>query len=121
MIARAKPIPMSKIKLFAQKFPYFRFPVNLNIQFLFKVVKSPDVMIAGKEMHMNPHFSHFGNLSQQANISFWHYSLVFKPEIENVTHQEDLYRIPADFIEPFHQHFFPLKALVVIRYAKMEV
>ena len=73
--------------LVAIKLHKARLAMNYNTTLLFKIVETPLVVIASKEMHLNAHVRQFRELAQEACKTAWHHISVFIPEIEDVAQQ----------------------------------
>ncbi len=112
---------MRQEETLSAKFPDHRFAVELQPNFLFKVIERPHVVVAPEKMHRNPGISNLSKLSEQSHIPFWHNGFVFKPEIEQVAHQENLFGVGFYNIEPADEFFLPLPALLPVGDAEVKI
>ena len=52
-ITHIEPVAMREKETFASKLHSFGFAMHLKADFIFEIAKSPDVVIAGKEMNFD--------------------------------------------------------------------
>ena len=64
-----------------------RFLVNVHPQFILQVAKRPHVVVAHVKMNGQACVGQFGHGAHQADATFGHGTLVFKPKIEEVADQ----------------------------------
>src|SRR5436190_18842727 len=97
------------------------FMMHLYVQFLFKIIVHPEIMIAYKEMNGDARVSDLGDLSDQSDRSFWNGVLVFVPEIKKISYEINFLRVVPDAFKPVHDHFFSLQADLGCRHTKVKI
>ena len=99
----AKSVSMSKIEGLVAYIQSERVIVHRHATFLFQIVKTPDVMIAGKVMYLDAHVGQFAYLAEEACIAFWYDGLILKPEVEHVAEHVDGTRLVLYLVEEAHE------------------
>ena len=63
LVRVTQSVTVSQIKLFSVYFGSQCFTVNNHSTFFRKIIPTPDIMVAGKEMYLHSHIREFGELS----------------------------------------------------------
>ena len=71
-----------------------------------QVVVGPDVVVAGKEMHLHAHVGQLAQLAEEARVAAWHHIFVFVPEVKDIAQQIDGCRLLLDAVKETHQASF---------------
>ena len=80
--------------------------INGNIQFSFKIIVHPQIVVSHKKMDLDSAIAQFGQFSQNAHKPFWHHGFVFKPKIKKIAEQKNHFGIVFYAFQPFHKNFF---------------
>src|SRR5690606_29747464 len=89
--------------------------------FLSEIAKHPHIMISFKDGQFDTPISQLSKFRQEANITFRNDMLIFKPEIEYVTHQKDFFCIFLDIVEPGNYISFSFQTFLIRRNTQMKV
>src|SRR5882672_1515267 len=80
--------------------------VNGNIEFFRKVIEHPHIVIARKENDRNTTVSYFGKFPLQSDEPFGNCVFVFKPKVEDITHEVNTVGFMFYFVKPAYNSFF---------------
>ena len=69
--------------------------VDVHSQFFLEVTKRPHVVVSDVKMNGQAGVREFGDGAHQANATLGHSTLVFKPKIEQVSHQVEFGRLSS--------------------------
>ena len=120
-LSGSQSISMSNQEFFPAIFPGNGFPVHIYANFLWQVVKNPDVMIACEQIDSDACICDLGNLTKETGKSAWHNFFIFKPVIKNIPQKVNLRCFAIYLIEPLNDQFFPFHAFLLRVHAKVEI
>jgi len=86
MIFFIKAITMGQEKVLVIQRNGSRMPVQPDAGLFGQVIKHPAIMIPGKIVQPDPPVRQLGNLSENPGKSPGYHSLIFKPEVKEITH-----------------------------------
>src|SRR5690554_1022756 len=98
-----------------------RMVINGNVQFCFKIIMHPQIMVSDKKMDLDPAITEFCQFSQGSNESFWDHGFIFKPKIKKIAEQENCLGIVFYAVQPFNENLFTRNAFSIHWRAKMIV
>jgi len=107
----AQPIAMPEEEQLIGEFDSDGLVVHDHATLLLEVVLDPDVVVAGKEMHLDTVVGEFADLAQQTRKTLGHAMLIFEPKVEDVTQEIDSLCLVLDLIEETHQATFLLTGM----------
>src|SRR5690606_3891366 len=84
--------------------------MNGNIQFFFKIIVHPQIVVSHKKMNLDTAIAKFGKFAKNTHKAFWHHGFVLKPKIEEVAEKKDNFGIVLYAFKPFHKNLFTRKA-----------
>lgn len=90
-VAATNSVSMSKKESFAVNICFQWFAVNVHARFFWEIVEHPEIVIAGKEMHLDTFVGQFGNFPQNASETAWNNPAVFEPEVEDITEKVNFF------------------------------
>lgn len=114
MIALIQSIAMSQEEVLAIQCNGSRMSVQNDPGLLRKVIKHPDVMVAGKVVQPNPLVTEFRYLAEYPGISSWYHRFIFKPEVKQVAHEKYVGCMILYLIQKGYQLLFPQKAALIV-------
>ncbi len=121
MIFFVESIPVRQKEMLVAQCHGRGFPVNGDAGFLSEVIEHPDVMIAGKIVDPDSAVRQFSYFAKDPGKAPGYHRPVFKPEVEQVPHQEDIGGRFLYFIQESDQLFFPYEAARVVGCAKVSI
>jgi hypothetical protein len=81
--------------------------VNRDVEFFVKIIVHPQVVIAHKKVDGDTAVPYFGEFTEYAYKALGHHVLVFKPEVKQITQQENSGGIFFNAIQPAHKDALP--------------
>ena len=106
MIGAAQPIAVRKEEHLIGYLGGFGFSVHRHATLLLQVAVGPNIVIACKEVHLNPHICQFRYLAQETRVPFRHHIAIFVPEVEHIAQQIHGRSLVLYAIEKAHQASF---------------
>src|SRR5690606_29147303 len=92
-----------------------------NIQFLFKIIVHPQIVVSHKKVDFDSAVAKFGQFSKNTHKAFWYHRFVFKPKIKKIAEQKYHFGIVLNAVQPFHKNLFTRQAFGPSWRAKMVV
>ena len=74
--------------------------------FFFKIPVSPQVVVAGEEMHLHAHVGQLGKFAEKARVPLRYDIFIFVPEVEHIAQQIDGGGFSLDAVEEAHEPAF---------------
>ena len=108
----AHAVTMTNEEQFPSNLHHLRFFVHYNTNLFFQVIKQPHIMVAYKEMELNPSVGHLCHLSQQAYKATGNCMLVGEPEVKDITQHDDTFCFWLDTVKPADDIFLALQSIV---------
>lgn len=112
LIARAFSVSVTYPKFAVVELVTLDFLMDGDTQFLWKIIKHPHVVIAGKHLDIDASVAQFGQLSQKPDVTAGRKMPVLKPIIKQVTEQENMRGILPGLIQPGYDFLFPFATVL---------
>jgi hypothetical protein len=97
---------MRQEKAFSLYHDGFRLAMNHHSRLLSQPTKRPNIVVANKEMYLNPFIRYLSDSLQERAILLPTLILPKKltPEVKNISHKKDCLRIIGHSVEPLDKH-----------------
>src|SRR5450631_166326 len=109
-VTGSKTVPMPNQEFMAVSYKGFRFIINGYGQFLFKIIFHPHVVVAHEKLNRNSGICKCSQFTQNAYVTFWYHGLILKPEIKQVTKDENFSCFVLNRFQEFDDILLPLQA-----------
>src|SRR5574344_1372603 len=74
--------------------------------FLLKIVKNPHVMITNKIVYLNTVIAEFGQLAEDAGVTFWYYIFICKPKVEYISQKNKRMHLGSNTVKKSNKLLF---------------
>ena len=102
---------MCKVERLVAKFKRERVMMKDHAAFPFQIVESPNVVIAGKVMHLDYHICQLAYFAEKTCVAFRHNGLILEPEVEHIAKHIDGSCLVLNLIEEANETPFLLTAV----------
>src|SRR5690606_16814496 len=99
-VARPETIAMTDKQALIANLHNLRLAIDGNAKFMREIVEHPHVVVACEERNGKTLVPQLGKLSLKSYKAFGNSAAVFKPEVEDITEQENCVRVVTNRIQP---------------------
>src|SRR5512138_1772348 len=121
MISRAEPVAMRQVEFLSPEPGEFRSGMDDEIQLAGEIPECPHVVVPAEQVHRDPRIRDLCQFTEKPGIAHWHHFPVFEPEIEQVAHEINGFRILPHSIEPGDEPLLTLQAGGMVGNSEMKV